>query len=506
MKLYRSAQLRQIETHSLAQGLPLMERAGAAAAALACQLAGGKKPTHFLIFCGSGNNGGDGLVAARLLQAQGHAVSVICPAPGEHSPADARAAHAAWLGAGGHCHTALLPAPQMRACDVLIDAIFGLGLNRPPAAPFSDWIKAINTLAHSGKPVLALDLPSGLQADTGITLGCAVRASHTLAFIGSSLGLHTADGCDHAGQISVTALNLDLHAFPFAAQINQPQHFAAALQTRANNSHKGDFGNARIIGGAAGMVGAALLAGRAALHMGAGRTFVGLLDAAAPAVDYGQPELMLKSAQAVLATSGALCLGPGLGQSAEALACLHTALNSVNHPLLLDADALNLLAAHPDLTPLLHARAAAGHITVLTPHEAEAGRLLGCHYRAVHAERYAAAQQLAEKYQTIVLLKGCGSIVATPAGQLFINPTGTPALATGGSGDVLSGLITGLLAQADESADATLAAVLAGVYVHGRAAEVLGIQRGLAAGELIASARAELQVLAKNAPKQPSKK
>jgi hydroxyethylthiazole kinase-like uncharacterized protein yjeF len=143
---------------------------------------------------------------------------------------------------------------------------------------------------------------------------------------------------------------------------------------------------------------------------------------------------------------------------------------------------------------------------VLTPHEAEAGRLLGCHYRAVHAERYAAAQQLAEKYQTIVLLKGCGSIVATPAGQLFINPTGTPALATGGSGDVLSGLITGLLAQADESADATLAAVLAGVYVHGRAAEVLGIPRGLAAGELIASARAELQVLAKNAPKQPSKK
>jgi hydroxyethylthiazole kinase-like uncharacterized protein yjeF len=494
MKLYSAAQIRQIETHFLAQDLPLMARAGAAAAALALQLADGKKPAHFLFFCGTGNNGGDGLVAARLLQAQGHVVSVLCPAPSTQTPADARAAHAAWLDAGGNCHTQLLPAEQIATCDVLIDAIFGLGLNRTPQTPFADWISAINTFARSGKPVLALDLPSGLQADTGTALGAVVHASHTLTFIGSSLGLHTADGCDHAGQISVADLGLDLHAFPFAAQINQPQHFAAALQTRAGNSHKGDFGNACIIGGAAGMVGAALLAGRAALHMGAGRTFVGLLDTSAPAVDYGQPELMLKSAEAVLATQSSLCLGPGMGQSAEALACLHSALGTAEH-LLLDADALNLLAAHPDLTPLLHTRAAAGHSTVLTPHEAEAGRLLGCHYRVIHADRLSAAQQLAQQYQAIIVLKGCGSIIATPTGQIFINPTGTPALATGGSGDVLSGLITGLLAQAGDSAEAALAAVLAGVYVHGLAAQTLGIQRGLAASELMVQARSGLQAL-----------
>lgn len=503
MKLYSSTQIRLIETHYLAQGLPLMQRAGAAAAEHALRLAANTKPAKFLIFCGAGNNGGDGLVAARLLQAQGHLVTVLGSALAAQMPAHARAAHAAYLAAGGQVFNALPPAQQIAAYDVCIDALLGLGCNRAPEGELAAWIEAINRFASSGKPVLALDLPSGLHADTGVTLGSAVRASHSISFIGSKIGLHTADGCEHAGQISSADLGLPLAALPaqlqeqigMVALRNAPTHFALALQPRPRNSHKGDFGNARIIGGAAGMVGAALLAGRAALHMGAGRTFLGLLDIAAPAVDYGQPELMLQAPELVLGGSGALCLGPGMGKSAAALAILQTALAQAA-PLLLDADALNLLAAHAsDFLPLLHARAAAGRNTVLTPHAAEAGRLLACPYQDINAHRPAAALGLAQKYQAIVLLKGCGSIIATPAGSLFINPTGTPALATGGSGDVLSGLITGLLAQVDGSADAALAAVLAGVYVHGLAAEMLGIPRGLAASELIAQARSELQAL-----------
>ncbi len=496
MKLYSSAQLRQIESHYLALGLPLMARAGWAAAQQAAAMLQGKQAAQIVVFCGPGNNGGDGLVAARHLQAMGHKVRVVAHAPDGHTPPDARAAHAAWAAAGGQFCPSLQPSgADLADCDLIVDAIFGLGLSRAPAGELADWIGAINA---SGKPVLALDLPSGLQADTGIALGenggVAVRATQTLAFIGSSVGLHTADGCDVSGQISLANLDLDLGGFAFAAQINAPQHFAAALQARPRNSHKGDFGNACVLGGAAGMVGAALLAGRAALHMGAGRVFVGLLAADAPTVDFAQPELMLKNAEAVQQTAGALALGMGMGQSAAALAALESAL-SRPAPLLLDADALNLLAAQPALGAKLQARAAQGLATVLTPHEAEAGRLLGCHYSAVHANRLRAAQDLAAKYQATVLLKGCGSIVATADGQLFINPTGSPALATGGSGDVLAGIIIGLLAQGAADSEACLAAVLAGVYIHGQAAQDLGIQRGLAAGELILAARGALNTL-----------
>jgi hydroxyethylthiazole kinase-like uncharacterized protein yjeF len=446
------------------------------------------------------------------LHAQGHGVSVVALPADENTPPDALAAHAAWASAGGQCHSQLPTASQivqqLARADLIVDALFGLGLTRPITGEYANWINAINRARASGTPVLALDLPSGLQADTGIALGdnggLAVRASHTLAFIGSSIGLHTADGCDAAGHISVADLGLDLQGFAHTAQINAPQHFAIALQARASNSHKGDYGNACIIGGAAGMVGAALLAGRAALHMGAGRVFVGLLDAAAPAVDMLQPELMLKSAANIRFFGNARAIGPGLGQSTEARGCLQFSHVQAPGPLILDADALNLLAVHPEIGfPLVDARSGFGMITVLTPHEAEAGRLLGCHYADIHANRLQAAQQLAQKYQAIALLKGCGSIIATPDGQVFINPTGSPALATGGTGDVLTGLITGLLAQIGERSAYSradyqargLAAVLAAVYIHGLAAQYLGFSRGLAAGELIPAARAALQRL-----------
>lgn len=500
MKLYTCAQIRAIEAQHLAGGLPLMTRAGQAAAAQALRMLAGKQAAKILIFCGNGHNGGDGFVTAGLLHAQGHLVTVLASAPSANTASEALAARAAYQAAGGTVWPTLpLPHP-ISTHDLLIDAIFGLGLNRPVTGQQAEWIAAINA---SGRPVLALDLPSGLQADTGIALGAAIRATHTLAFIGSSLGLHTADGCDLAGQIAVAALDLDLQGLAYAAQTNAPEHFAPALKPRANNSHKGDYGNACVVGGATGMVGAALLAGRAALHMGAGRIFVGLLDPAAPAVDFLQAELMLKTAEMVLQTAGALALGPGLGQSAEALACLQAAITRPS-PLVLDADALNLLAAHPELRSALDQRAEDGLATVLTPHEAEAGRLLGCHYTDIHANRLPAAQQLAEKYSAIVLLKGCGSVVATKDGAVFINPTGSPALATGGSGDVLTGLITGLLAQIGERSAYSredyqargLAAVLAAVYVHGQAAQDLGFSRGLAAGELIPAARSALQRLA----------
>ncbi len=493
MKIYSSAQIRAIEAQFLAQGLPLMARAGAAAA---------QQAQHWLrpnggpvwVFCGPGNNGGDGLVTARLLRQQGHAVQVILPAQRPSPPADAAAALADWQQAGGAIQHHLPSAAELAGAALIVDAILGLGSARAVQGELADWVATINQAQAAGCPVLALDLPTGLHADTGQVLGLAVRATATLGFIGSKIGLHTAAGCDHAGRVQVADLGLNLATQTAAAELNHPALFAAALRPRPANSHKGDYGNARIIGGAAGMVGAALLAARAALYMGAGRCYVGLLDAAAPTVDCTQPELMLQSPDAVLGRSGAACLGPGLGQSAAATALLTQAL-AQSHPLLLDADALNLLASQPQCQSLLQARAAAGHATVLTPHEAEAGRLLGCPYSAVHADRYAAAQELAQRYQAVVVLKGCGSIIAVPTGQAFINPTGGPALATAGSGDVLCGLITGLLAQTGTGADAALACTLAGVYIHGLAADRLGLQRGLTASELIPAARLSLHRL-----------
>ena len=451
---------------------PLMERAGRAAAAAAeVMLDDGGTP---LVVAGPGNNGGDALVAARLLRERGLTPVVVCAGDPDRLPADARGALDAWRAAGGE----VLDGIPSQSFALVVDGLFGIGLARPLDGRYAQLVGRINAL---GCPVLALDVPSGLDADTGRVMGVAVKATRTLSFIALKPGLLTLDGPDHCGEIELHTLGLALDEGD--GSVVDRRDFAALLAPRPRNSHKGSFGSAGILGGAPGMAGAALLAGRAALKLGAGRVYVGMLERLA--VDPAQPELILRAADEIFASATALAAGPGLGQSPRAGSLLRRAIEAPL-PLLLDADALNLVAAHPVLGKRLATRNAP---TLLTPHPAEAARLLGGEVADVQADRVAAALELARRHRADVVLKGCGSVLADAGGRWQINTSGNAGLASAGSGDVLSGLIVALLAQGWPAA----AALAAAVHLHGAAADALveeGIGPvGLAAGELIDPAR-----------------
>ena len=474
------ADIRAIESRHAGAEPPLMERAGAGAVPQALTLLGqsGLPP---LIVCGPGNNGGDGFVLARLLREQGLAPVVAFAGDGKKLPADARTAFDRYCAAGGAIHDEI---PQ-REYALAVDALFGIGLQRPLAGAHAALAGRINGL---GCPVLALDIPSGLCADTGRVLGCAVRANATATFIALKPGLLTLDGPDHCGTINVCDLGLATESDPAAhGRTVSPALFMSRLGPRPKNSHKGMMGSVGILGGAPGMAGAALLAGRAALKLGAGRVYVGLLGGTALAVDTDQPELMLHRPAEILSPgcATALAVGPGLGQGADALDLLKQALPT-DLPLLLDADALNLLAAHPVLAKQARRRTAA---TLITPHPLEAARLLGLDAAAVQADRLRAALTLAEKLNAVTVLKGCGSVIATPSGSWYINTSGNPGMASAGMGDVLAGIAATLLAQGWEAGPALLCAA----HLHGVAADQLvenGIgPAGLTASETIDAAR-----------------
>lgn len=447
--LLRSSELRELEMRHVDVRPPLMERAGRAAADFAQRLIHGSR-APVLIFAGPGNNGGDARAMARVLQQRGTAVVVV--GPGDAVPT--------------------------RRYGMVVDGLFGIGLGRPVEGAWADLIARINAFAG---PVLALDIPSGLDGDTGRVLGVAVHATHTLSFIGGKPGLYTLDGPDHCGQVSVVDLGLRLDNFPGA--LLTVDDFRECLAPRKRNSHKGSYGSLAVIGGAAGMTGAALLAARAGLMLGAGRVFAGLLQTLA--IDPLRPELMLRSPDDALAQATTAVVGPGLGVSAAAVEILRR-VASADFPLLLDADALNLLAAHPVLATRVARRSQA---TLITPHPAEAAHLLSMTTDAVQADRVGAALELAQRFQAHVALKGCGTVIAHPDGRWLINGTGNPGLASGGSGDVLSGMVGALLAQGWPAA----AALSAAVHLHGAAADALAAQGdgpiGLAAGELIPIAR-----------------
>lgn len=431
----------------------LMEKAGAAAAELAGRLAS-ESGEPVLILAGPGNNGGDGLVAARCLAAHGSRVVVVSRADPARLPPDAARAWAAWRKSGG----AILPdIPPMQRYSLIIDGLFGVGLTRDVAGAEARWITQANALAC---PKLALDMPSGLDSDSGRIRGCALRADHTLTFIGLKPGLLTADGPDAAGELHLDLLGVDPAALPTTpgialTQLDRHHH----LPARAQNSHKGQFGHVGIIGGSCGMVGAGLIAGRAALQQGAGMVTLGLLDERI-AVDYGEPRLMLTAPERLAdADLSVLAIGPGLGQSPRAHALLETALAAAC-PLVLDADALNLLASTPELAKRAAQRR---HPTLLTPHPGEAARLLGVTGADVQANRIEAARNLSLNYRAHIALKGAGTVIAHPDGRYAINTSGGPWLAQAGSGDRLTGMVAALLGQGMEAGNALEAAV----WLHG---------------------------------------
>ncbi len=472
-----TAAIRAIEERAAA--LPLMELAGAAAAGQARTLVPGVADP-VTVFAGPGNNGGDAFVVARHLREWGYAVSVVFCAEPAGLPAAARAAHDRWRASGG---TTQASPPALSECGLVVDGLFGIGLRRAPGGVYAEWVAAIN---RADCPVLALDIPSGLDADTGAGTGPMVRATHTATFIALKPGLLTADGVDAAGKVTLHDLGIDAGVDAAAGRFLAWPALRGWLRPRQRNTHKGSFGTLGIVGGAAGMTGAPLLAGRAALHAGAGKVHLGFVAEVAPTIDFAQPELMLRGADEVLrGDATALVVGPGLGQSRLAADHLGRAL-SKPVPLVLDADALNLLALEAGLAGRLRNRA---QPTLLTPHPAEAARLLQTSAAVVQGDRIAAARAIAERYNAAVALKGAGTVCVVPDGGWAINGSGNPGLASAGSGDVLSGILGALLAQGY----APERALLLGVCVHGAAADALVAAGsgpiGLTASELAPAVR-----------------
>ncbi|MBI2310922.1 MAG: NAD(P)H-hydrate dehydratase [Betaproteobacteria bacterium] len=479
--VFRTAEIREIEKRAIAGSNPprLMDLAGHAAAELARELAGDR--ADILVLAGPGNNGGDAFVCARYLRQWWFSVTVVFAGRVEKLSTDAKQALDEWRAAGGDVVDAL---PARRDFGLVIDGLFGIGLERGLEGVYKALVESLNGLEC---PVLSIDIPSGLASDTGQVRGGAMRAGHTVTFIGLKPGLLTADGPEYCGRIHLRELGLDPEALvaPSVWRIGESA-VSGFLPRRPFNSHKGLYGSVAILGGAPGMTGAALLAGRAALKLGAGRTYVGFIGPA-PVVDTEQPELMLRPADEVMGLSNLSCIvaGPGLGQSVDA--CLHLdAALATGLPLVLDADALNLIAAFPDLQNRLKSRQEA---TLATPHPAEAARLLSTDTASIQADRLAAALDLARRFRICVALKGAGTVCALPDGRMFINSSGNPGMASAGMGDVLSGMLGAFLAQGLDAEHA----LLLGVYLHGAAADRAVAKEigpvGLTASEVTEQAR-----------------
>lgn len=483
--LFDSAATRRIEQAALAMLPPhtLMRHAGLAVARLALALA--PHARRVWIACGPGNNGGDGLEAALHLHRWDKVVVVTWLGDEAQAPADALASLARARAAG----VALADqAPTgLDARDLVIDALLGLGSRRAPEGRMAEWIARMNA---GPAPVLAVDMPTGLDADTGAAAAHTVQAQHTLSLLTLKPGLFTNSGRDAAGRVWLDTLDVTPGEPASAILAGAP-----GSRPRAHASHKGSYGDVAIVGGAPGMTGAALLAASAALHGGAGRVLVGLLDdrpeamavttvatvAASLAAAY--PELMLRSVQDLEVTKQTVVCGCGGG---KAVAAVLPRILAEAPRLVIDADALNAIAADTGLQTRLQARAARGQVTVLTPHPLEAARLLGIGTAALQADRLQAARQLSARFECVVLLKGSGSVIAAPGRPPVINATGNALLATAGTGDVLAGFTGALLAAGRTPFDAACDAA----YLHGLAADNWPAGTTLTAGRLAAQLHA----------------
>lgn len=499
--LYQGQQIQAIESMAK-KTLPtgaLMRAAGIAAAKLAISLLPQIRG-RILVLAGPGDNGGDALEVSHLLAEEGMEVNVLLLGKEQDYSLEAkqslqRAQHSLirWVSKKE------LENMPLQHWHLLIDGIFGIGLNRPIEGDIATLITYINSNhAIHPVPILALDIPSGLNVDTGTIFGdqsIALQATHTISFIANKIGLHTAKGKDYTGQIHIDSLGLDQSIYPPAhAHLLCSKTFINSMPKRLHDSHKGSYGDVLVVGGNIGMTGAPLLAGRAALFCGAGRVHLGFIDKFNP-VDPLHPELMCKNAQDSDYISAVVAIGPGLGSTDEAKLQLQRALQE-STALVIDADALNLIASHDNLQVLLKRRNLQNLRTIITPHPLEAARLLHTTVHAIQTDRCRAAKQLADTFQVCVILKGAGTIIAE-ADYLWINSSGNPSLATAGTGDVLTGVCAALLAQGLGAAHAACLAV----YVHGKAADdclLAGLGSiGLTAGELIPSIRSALNMLVK---------
>ena len=509
MRLATGEQMRELDRRAIEErgiaSLDLMERAaeGVAKAALdflpdrlGLTVRGGKD--RAAVFCGTGNNGGDGFAAARILREKGVRVRVFLVGDPDKLTPDARAEALRFNGSGDPWEQ-FVPDDKgqrswARKSHVFIDALFGVGLSRE-IAPESDFASAIALINSCVGAVVAADIPSGVEADTGRVLGCAVRADETVTFSEVKVGLAVGDGYLNAGAVRVWDIGIpeDLRrAMACPVQTVGSSFVKAALPPRKIDGHKGEFGKLLIVGGSVGYTGAPYLAAAASVRSGCGLTYLGVPESIwaveagkclssmpFPLADKGGgldrkalPEILKRAAGC-----DALALGPGLGRRGETERLVLDLLDRVECPIILDADGINALEAHIDR---VDRRSAAGRVTILTPHDGEFARVGG----DVSIGRVQAARDFAAAHGCVLVLKGHRTVTASPAGNALVNTTGSSGLAKGGSGDVLTGIIASLLAQGVPPVQAAAA----GAWLHGRAgdaAEQLCTARGMTPGDVV---------------------
>jgi NAD(P)H-hydrate epimerase len=475
--LYRNEQARELERLAIQQhGITSFELMSCAGYAVFQELVNRRPDAQSVaVFCGSGNNAGDGYIIATLLLRAGFTVCVVSVIDPERLNGDALTAYQQYTAA--HGVTALFQTEIDLNADVIVDALLGSGLNNPVTGRYAEAIETIN---HSRAFVLAVDIPSGLNANTGNVNNIAVKADVTVTFIALKQGLFTGQAADYCGELCYASLAMpdDVLATQIVAAVRVIQQ---PLPRRLRCTHKGDYGHVLIIGGEQGYSGAARLAGVAALRMGAGLVSIATRSSHADFMNSNHPELMCHGVDTaeqlmpLLAKATVIAVGTGLGQSNWASDLLIAAL-STQKPLIIDADGLNLLAKMVSHKELPH------YDWILTPHPAEAARLLNCSTAAIQQDRFAAVLALQEKYHGVVVLKGSGTLIASSE-EIAVSNTGNAGMASGGMGDVLTGILAGLVAQGLSLKHAAQQ----GVYLQGKAADFAAKdgERGLVASDLM---------------------
>lgn len=484
MKLASAAQMRELDRQAIEEigisSIELMERAAEGVALAALGYLTRPKKAAAAVFCGSGNNGGDGIAAGWMLRERGVDVRVYLVGSREKLTADAREEERRLTESGG---TLELFDPESRGqadwvnrCQVIVDAVFGVGLSRD-ILPESPYARAIALMNGAPAPVVAADIASGVAADSGAVLGCAVRADRTITFTLPKIGQFVGDGAVYSGEVTVWDIGIPeelTQKTVCSVQTVGEELAAECLPLRKADGHKGDFGKLLVIGGAVGYTGAPYLTASAAMRTGCGLVFLGVPESiwqveavkCTSAMPFPLPEndgvlsdTALQKIEEKLGGCHVLALGPGLGRSQQVTRLVRDLLERTEQPVVLDADGINALAQHMDI---LDSRR--GRVTILTPHDGEFARLGGDLSRG---DRVGAARSFAMQHGCVLVLKGHRTVVAAPEGNVLVNTTGNSGLAKGGSGDVLTGVIASLLAQ---GATAVQAAVL-GVWLHGCAGD-----------------------------------
>ncbi len=504
MKIVTAAQMQELDRRTIHEaGVPgkvLMERAGEGVVAALEEMFGSPRGTTITIFCGKGNNGGDGLVVARLLRRKRCKVHVCLLAKPQDLKCDAKTMYQQFSKLTGAPKVLANPSKEkilqlIAQSDLLVDALLGTGISMAVKDHFQSAIEAMN---GSGLPTIAVDIPSGINTDTGAIMGTAVQARLTATLGLPKLGLYLGPAIDHVGEIHFVDIGIPgsyIDDMNISVELMTQSSTRDLLPDRKPSSHKGTFGHAGIIAGSPGKTGAASLAAQAALRVGTGLVTVATPESANVSLEAKTLEVMTmpmaETHEHTLSLASlpllkdfahmrdAIGIGPGLTTQTETVQLIHALLSGIDRPCVIDADALNALAGHTDLLRTCRST------PILTPHPGEMARLLGTtSTQEINADRLTIAKDFAQVHSCVLVLKGARTIVAGPDGQAAICPTGNPGMATAGMGDVLTGMITGLLAQGLSA----IQAAMAGVFLHGLAGDLAAKefgQAGLIARDLL---------------------